>query len=71
MAPKSEDREQILNYMKKTGTSPYEYVEPSDTPSNVPVDVNIGRDMERLKKQEEFEKRYQAKLKEKFGSQEK
>merc|ERR1712226_1696165 len=65
-APKFEDREQIINYMKKTGASPYEYVEPSDVSANVPVDVNIGRDMERIKKEEEFEQRFQQKLKEKF-----
>ena len=68
-APKFEDREQIINYMKKTGASPYEYVEPSDTPGNVPVDVNIGRDMERIKKEEEFERKFQQRLKEKFEGQ--
>ena len=65
-APRFEDREQIISYMKKTGASPYEYVEPSDISGNVPVNVNIGRDMERIKQEEEFDRKLQVKLKQKF-----
>ena len=71
VAPKFEDREQIISYMKKTGASPYEYVEPSDISGNVPVDVNIGRDMERIKQEEEFDRKLQEKLKQKFEQTEK
>ena len=68
-APRFEDREQIIAYMKKTGVSPYEYVEPSENSGNVLVDVNIGRDMERIKKEEEFDRKLKQKLAEKFEKQ--
>merc|ERR1739848_166926 len=65
-APVEEERKQILDYMKSTGSVAYHYVKPERIASRIVVDVNLGKDPEQLRREKEFQERLEAKMREKM-----